>query len=456
VPLAGKTILIVDDDEIILCMLERSLGEAGFVVLKAANGKAALEVVSRQPVDVIVSDISMPEMDGLAFCERIRQDPEFVDVPFIFLTARREEEDWIRGLRSGADEYLVKPVQPSELITRVEILSDRIHQMRSAGRLTGNLRDITFCEVLQLFEMTRKRGVLHLEASGGKGILAFTDGTLMDAAWNDLEGEDAVFEMFTLKDGRFRFQPREVPSGKMTQPIGFVLMETARLTDELATLAGAVPAGAETLVLKRPFEGEDADLHLVSRTIDEGCANAAAIRQKLRMSQVRLQLALAKLVEGGYVAARSAAASDAVATPAKAETTAAKILIAFTDHDALSQCLSFLEHFGDRPIPQSGLSDVSRVIVSSQVYDIVCLRGEKRFSFMWELVLKTSAGAIFILKTEGDKEHAAFFSARAACLQKPVVRVCFDVALRRTTGIRVVTTPDDMLQALSALRQPGR
>jgi signal recognition particle receptor subunit beta len=105
---------------------------------------------------------------------------------------------------------------------------------------------------------------------------------------------------------------------------------------------------------------------------------------------------------------------------------------------------------------RSGLSEFSRVTVSSQVYDVVCLRGEKRFSFMWELVLKTSEGAIFLLKTDEDKDHAAFFSARAACLGKPVVRVCLGATLRSSTGVHVVATPEDMLRALSVLHPPAR
>ena len=71
-----KTILIVDDDEVILRVLERDLGQAGFAVVKAGNGKEALEIVSRDTVDIVISDISMPEMDGLAFCEQLRRRPD--------------------------------------------------------------------------------------------------------------------------------------------------------------------------------------------------------------------------------------------------------------------------------------------------------------------------------------------------------------------------------------------
>jgi len=449
-----KTILVVDDDDIVLCLLEHDLGQAGFTALKAANGREALNVVLREPVDIIVSDISMPEMDGLEFCERIRRTPEFVDIPFIFLTAHRGEGERIRGLRSGADEYLVKPFSVNELITRAEILYDRIQRKRTVNTLTGNLRDVSFCEILQLFEMTRKQGVLSVKASTGKGTLSLADATLMNAAWNDLEGEDAVFEMFGLKEGTFRFQPKEVSPGNLAEPIGLVLMETARLTDELATLESRVPAATARLRQSRPFEGEDADALRVSRAIAEGCTDVTAIQRGLRMSGVRARLAIAKLIEGGFISAESS--SPAYPSPAPAEgagTKPTKILIVFTDDGMLSRCLSLMGDAADLPVRRSGFSDFSQMSISSHLYDVVCLRGEKRFAFMWELVLKKSDGAIFVLKTDDDKEHAAFFSARAASLQKPAIRVSVGPGLRDHAGVRVVATPGDMLQALSVLRR---
>jgi hypothetical protein len=211
------------------------------------------------------------------------------------------------------------------------------------------------------------------------------------------------------------------------------------------------------LVLRRPFDGDDADAQVVHRTIMEGCTDLAAVQRTLRMSDVRVRLAIGKLVEEGCVAAGSA--SSACEREKSAEAVArkpAKLLVAFTDERVLSRCLSLMGDIGSRPMQRSGLSEFSRVTVSSQVYDVVCLRGEKRFSFMWELVLKTSEGAIFLLKTDEDKDHAAFFSARAACLGKPVVRVCLGATLRSSTGVHVVATPEDMLRALSVLHPPAR
>jgi CheY-like chemotaxis protein len=450
-----KTILIVDDDEPFLHLLWRDLARSGFAVLQATNGRQALEIVRSRAVDIIVSDISMPEMDGWEFCERIRRDPDCGDIPFIFLTVHGGEEKRMRGLRSGADEYLVKPVNVRDLIARVEILYDRVRRKRSANTLTGNLRDVSLCELLQLFEMTRKRGILSVEHPTGQGTLALMDGILLNAAWNNLEAEDAVFEMFALRDGSFRFQPKDVSGGNLAQPISFVLMETARLTDELAALAGHVPAPDVPLRLQKPFGGDDADAQLVSQAIQQGFADGQALHDWLRISDVRLRLALGKLVEGGFVTAGSdPPQADAQKTDDVVATKATKILIAFTDDAMLSRCLSLMVADDDHRVQRTGLSDVSRVVLSSQVYDIFCLRGEKRFAFMWELVLKTADGAVFLLKTDDDHEHANFLAARAASLRKPVVRVCLGTSLSNMAGVQVATTGDDMARAFSSLGTP--
>jgi hypothetical protein len=259
--------------------------------------------------------------------------------------------------------------------------------------------------------------------------------------------------MFTLQRGEFRFRPTAVSAGNVVQPISFVLMEMARLTDELATVEGHIPASEAPLVLQGPFDGEDDDAQAAHRAIADGCTSLSAVQRALRVSDVRLRLAVGKLIDAGCVAVASASqAGEAEAPGAKP----AKLLVAFTDERLLSRWLPLLGEAGGRAMQRSGLSDFSRVTVGSRIYDVVCLRGEKRFSFMWELALKTSAGGVFLLATDADKEHAAFFSARAACLAKPVVRVCLGATLRNPTGVRVVATPEDMRSALSVLQPAAR
>jgi two-component system alkaline phosphatase synthesis response regulator PhoP len=452
VPDTRKTILIVDDDEIVLHLLEGPLEQAGFTVLKASNGRDGLATALRESVDIIVSDISMPEMDGLEFCERIRRSTECVDIPFIFLTAHRREDEKIRGLRSGADEYLVKPVNASDVVTRVEILYDRIQRKRSLSILQGNLREVSLYEMLQLFELTRKRGVLAVDGATGKGTIALSEGMLMDAAWNDLTGEDAVLEMLALKDGAFRFQAKDVPSGNAAQPISFALMEAARLTDELAAFGDHLPTRTAPLRLQRPFEGDDDDARRVSRAIADGCADLTAVQRALRMPEARLRLAGGKLVAEGCVVAGAGPGSTSVTVPKREGERPSKILVAFTDRDALSRCLSLIGEAGERTFEPGRASDALRVTLASHVYDLVCLRGEKRFAFMWELVLKTSAGAIFLLASDADREHAAFFAARAASLHKPVARMCVGAGLSGSTGVQAIRAPKDLLPVFASLR----
>ncbi len=109
-------ILIVDDEPRYLRLFEANLRTEGYEVLTAANGLQAVETFSSEPVDLILMDVMMPELDGFAACQRIRQ---FSNVPIIILTAKGEEQDRVRGLDLGADDYLVKPFSVIELLARV-------------------------------------------------------------------------------------------------------------------------------------------------------------------------------------------------------------------------------------------------------------------------------------------------------------------------------------------------
>jgi len=107
-------ILIIDDEEMILSMMEKCLGEE-FSVYTAENAKKALELLNVIP-DIILLDINMPEMDGLELCQLIRGH---ISCPIIFLTARVTEQDVIKGLSAGGDDYITKPFSMDELLARI-------------------------------------------------------------------------------------------------------------------------------------------------------------------------------------------------------------------------------------------------------------------------------------------------------------------------------------------------
>ena len=115
-------ILVVDDEARYLHLVKVNLEAAGYEVKCASNGEEALEMMSNHSPDLVILDIMMPRLDGFTTCERIRQ---FSNVPIIMLTAKGEEQDRVKGLNVGADDYVVKPFSATELIARVRAVLRR-------------------------------------------------------------------------------------------------------------------------------------------------------------------------------------------------------------------------------------------------------------------------------------------------------------------------------------------
>jgi DNA-binding response OmpR family regulator len=115
-------VLVVDDDNDIRLLLEELLRGAGYAVETAPDGRGALRTFHERPPDLVVLDLSMPELDGFETLERLR---DLSDVPVILLTARTGEIDKVRGFRAGADDYVVKPFGRQELLARIEALLRR-------------------------------------------------------------------------------------------------------------------------------------------------------------------------------------------------------------------------------------------------------------------------------------------------------------------------------------------
>ncbi len=134
-------ILAVDDDRNNLKMLAFLLGEEGYEVLTTDNGRTAIEMVDSQHPDLIILDLMMPQIDGYEVCRRVRQT---TDVPIIILSAKGETQDKVQGLNLGADDYLPKPFEPSELLARVKAVLRRsemsIFEDANVAVVVGGLR----------------------------------------------------------------------------------------------------------------------------------------------------------------------------------------------------------------------------------------------------------------------------------------------------------------------------
>lgn len=121
-PVKKTTILTADDDPQLLRLVARNLQLEGYEVLTATDGKQALEQIEAHTPDLVLLDVMMPKMDGFTVCYRVR---EFSAVPIIIITARGQDQDKVRGLDLGADDYLTKPFSVDELLARVRAVLRR-------------------------------------------------------------------------------------------------------------------------------------------------------------------------------------------------------------------------------------------------------------------------------------------------------------------------------------------
>ena len=126
-------ILIVDDEPHAIEILTLMLGREGYDTVSASSGAAALDTLRKRPLDVILLDVMMPEMDGLQVCEQLRKDEALREIPVILLTARDDMETRASGMALGVSEYLTKPINKRELFTRIEA---QLHARAIARKLS--------------------------------------------------------------------------------------------------------------------------------------------------------------------------------------------------------------------------------------------------------------------------------------------------------------------------------
>jgi len=245
---AKKNLLLVDQDHQSLRVLEVSLKKAGYVVTTATNGADALEKVAMAPPDLIVSDTKMEPMDGFGFCRRLKEKPEWRDLPFIFLSSDKSVEDKIKGLELGVEDYLTKPIYIKEIITRVKILLQRkdretLEQRDSRTRFEGSLSDMTVVDLIQTIEIGRKTGAIQFQGDAGyRGAIYFRNGKVIDAELARLQAQHAVFRLLTWSDGRFQVEFRPIHrKDAVSLSTQALLMEGMRRVDEWGRMLEQLP-----------------------------------------------------------------------------------------------------------------------------------------------------------------------------------------------------------------------
>lgn len=220
-------ILVVDDDSRIRDMLRRQLSYEGYQVELAGDSKEAFSQVSENPPDLVVLDWMLPGMDGLEVCRRLRS---IDDIPILMLTAKGTLEDKVDGLDSGADDFLVKPFQPEELLARVRALLRRRQPQTSAlkfGTLTLDpaARQVWVGE--KLVDLSSKEfDMLELLMRHSRQVL--TRETFYDRIWGyDFSGESNILEVY-IRYLRSKLEAAGAPKYIQTvRGVGYALRDEA-------------------------------------------------------------------------------------------------------------------------------------------------------------------------------------------------------------------------------------
>jgi two-component system phosphate regulon response regulator PhoB len=181
-----ERVLIVDDDPDILRLVSYNIAQAGFEAITASTGRKALEMVQKNPPDLIILDVMLPDVDGMEVCRTLRHQSPSRRIPIIMLTARGDEIDRVVGFELGADDYVAKPFSPRELVLRVKSIlrrsgGDRPDILRAGGIdiypdrrqciAAGTTVNLTAKEFDLLFELMKARGNV------------LTRDVLMDRVW---------------------------------------------------------------------------------------------------------------------------------------------------------------------------------------------------------------------------------------------------------------------------------
>jgi two-component system OmpR family response regulator len=185
----GKKILVVDDDAHIREVVQFALQKAGFDVVEAGDGQQALEIFRHTNPDLVILDVTMPEIDGLAVCREIRKSS---DLPILFLSSRADEIDRVVGLEIGGDDYVTKPFSPRELVARVQIILKRTQpkgsvstqKKLSCGFLTLDVEGhACFCKDRRISLTATEFAILKTLLQHPERV--YTRDELMDQAYKD-------------------------------------------------------------------------------------------------------------------------------------------------------------------------------------------------------------------------------------------------------------------------------
>jgi len=243
-PAILKTALVVDDNEPFRRFLASLLGSQGFTVHEAGDGEQGLRLALEHRPWLILTDVSMPGVDGFELCRRVRSHSLIRHTPLIFLSGWDEYKDRYHGLALGADEYLSKQTPVRELLIRIQLILKRYADLgarRGPGAgFEGELDVVGAPGFLQMCHLARLSGICAVRSEGRFAEIRLREGRLLGVKAGSLSGPEALFEVLAWPRGHFQFVAADPGEGTpLSETLEELLLEGCRRLDEQRRVASA-------------------------------------------------------------------------------------------------------------------------------------------------------------------------------------------------------------------------
>jgi CheY-like chemotaxis protein len=247
VPPQFRTALIADEDEAFRKYLAMPLAAQGFTIHEAADGSAAWQLAVQNRPWLILADVSMPEVDGFEFCQRVRNHPLLSHTPLLFISGDDSMKSRYRALQLGADDFLSKTMPIRELLMRIQLLLTKYsdlgeqeetdaRQGDAPGVFQGRVEVFGAPALLQMCAQGRLTGIFTALSEGEENtaaVMNFREGDVISATVGAETGLEAAYAFLAWPQGSFKFTPGEPGDGKpLAQSVEHLLLEGCRLLDE--------------------------------------------------------------------------------------------------------------------------------------------------------------------------------------------------------------------------------
>ena len=272
-------------------------------------------------------------------------------------------------------------------------------------------KDLSLPDILRIFSQTRKEGVLCITRGDESGKITFWDEMIMDASFRDVNGEDALVELLTVPEGSFTLESGAILEGAVTMPPSFDIMEAIELVDERNALREFVPENGSRIRFAADVSGLDPHLERVVAAMDDDSVTVAELSDRTGLSRIRVEIFLAKLLKRNMAVKEDPHESPTAQSGLKPF----KILFSFADETIAAAFLNRTTKLFCNSTPnalKSGFADFTKLLVAGRNVHLFSLRGDKRFSFLWEPMIANSEAALFLLGRLRDVEHADYFASR--------------------------------------------